>query len=135
MDPVTLFDRLLHHHESNNLFMNPVALDTQYEIFQKTFFTNPSSEEKDLLKLDYLYSQRAYRLPAFLSEKSIFSGKTWKQDRKTPIISFQHKIEISGSKAHLKSMEHPVYYAISHSNNGGGYFHRPILNRIEEPRI
>ena len=135
MDPVTLFDRLLHHHESNNLFMNPVSLDTQYEIFQQTFFANPSCEEKDLLKLDYLYSQRAYRLPAFLSEKSIFSGKTWKQDRKTPIISFQHKIEISGSQAHLKSMEHPVYYAISHSNNGGGYFHHPILNRIEEREI
>ena len=112
--------------------MNPIGLDKQYEIFQKIFFTTPSSENKDLLKLDYLYSQRAYRLPTFLSEKSIFSGKTWKQDRKTPIISFQHKIEISGSQAHLKSMEHPVYYAISHSNNGDGYFHRPILNMIED---
>ena len=80
MDPVTLFDRLLHHHESNNLFMNPVSLDTQYEIFQQPFFANPSCEEKDLLKLDYLYSQRAYRLPAFLSEKSLFSGNTWKQE-------------------------------------------------------
>jgi hypothetical protein len=115
--------------------MNPVALDKQYMIFQETFFPDISCDEKDLLKLDYLYSQRAYRLPGFLSEKSIFSGKTWKQDRKTPIISFHHKIEISGSQALLKSMEHPVYYAISHSNNGGGYFHRPILNRIEEPGI
>ncbi len=135
MDSVALFDQLLNYHETNNLFMNPVALDEQYRIFQKTFFPNISTGEKDLLKLDYLYSQRAYRLPAFLSEKSVFSGKTWKKDRKTPIIPFQHKIEISGSKAHLKSMEHPVYYAISHSNNGGGYFHRPILNRIEESGI
>jgi len=131
-DSVTLFDRLLQYHESNNLFMNPIGLDKQYEIFQKIFFTTPSIENKDLLKLDYLYSQRAYRLPTFLSEKSIFSGKTWKQDRKTPIISFQHKIEISGSEAHLKSVEHPVYYAIAHSNNGDGYFHRPILNMIED---
>ena len=135
MDAVAVFDQLLEYHESRDLFMNPVALDRQYQIFQETFFPALASEDKDLLKLDYLYSQRAYRLPGFLAEKSIFSGKTWKQDRKTPIIPFQHKIEISGSEALLKSMEHPVYYAISHSNNGGGYFHRPALNRIEEPGI
>ena len=135
MDAVTLFDKLLKYHESKGLFMNPVSLDEQYRIFQETFFPDLSGESKDLLKLDYLYSQRAYRLPAFLSEKSIFPRKTWQKDRKTPIISFQHKIEISGSQAHLKSMEHPVYYAISHSNNGDGYFHRPMLNRIEEPGI
>lgn len=135
MDSVALFDRLLEYHETNHLFMNPVGLDRQYEIFQDTFFPNPTSSEKDLLKLDYLYSQRTYRLPAFLSEKSLISDKTWKKDRKTPIIPFRHKIEISGSNAHLKSMEHPVYYAISHSNNGGGYFHRPVLNQIEEPGI
>ncbi|MZG54063.1 MAG: DUF4080 domain-containing protein [Nitrospinae bacterium] len=135
MDAVVLFDQLLAHHESNKLFMNPVGLDEQYKIFLDTYFPNPSCSEKDLLKLDYLYSQRTYRLPSFLSEKSNFPGKTWKEDRKTPIIPFQHKIEISGTQAHLKLMEHPVYYAISHSNNGGGYFHRPVLNRIEEPGI
>ena len=115
--------------------MNPVSLDRQYQIFHETFFPDLASDDKDMLKLDYLYSQRAYRLPGFLSEKSIFSGKTWREDRKTPIIPFQHKIEISGSEALLKSMEHPVYYAISHSNNGGGYFNRPVLNRIEAPGI
>ena len=46
-----------------------------------------------------------------------------------------HTIEILGSRAHLKSTEHPVYYAISHPSNGGGYFHKPILNRIKEPGI
>lgn len=130
MDAVALFDHLLKHHESKGLFMNPVSMDAQYQIFQEAFFSTPSNGEKDLLKLDYLYSQRSYRLPGFLSEKS--SGKTWKQDRQTPIIPFQHEIEISGSQALLKSTEHLVYYAISHSNNGGGYFHRPVLNRIEE---
>ena len=135
MDAVTLFDQLLKFHESRDLFMNPVALDRQYQIFHEAFFPGLASADKDILKLDYLYSQRAYRLPGFLSEKSIFSGKTWREDRKTPIIPFKHQIEISGSKALLKSMEHPVYYAISHSDNGGGYFQRPVLNRIEEPGI
>ena len=115
--------------------MNPVSLDEQYRIFQETFFQNVPSENKDLLKLDYLYSQRTYRLPAFLLDKSGYPRKTWQKDRKTPITSFMHTIEISGSKAHLKSMEHPVYYAISHSNNGDGYFNRPVLNRIIEPGI
>jgi len=135
MDAVALFDQLLQYHESRDLFMYPVSLDEQYRIFQETFFPSLANDDKDLLKLDYLYAQRAYRLPAFLSEKSVFSGKTWKQDRQTPIIPFQHEIEISGSEALLKSMEHPVYYAISHSKNGSGYFHRPALNRIEEPGI
>ena len=135
LDAVALFDQLLAYHESNNLFMNPVALDDQYKIFKDTFFPNLTYSEKDLLKLDYLYSQKIYRLPAFLSEKSNLSRKTWKEDRKTPIISFKHKIEISGNQAHLKLMEHPVYYAISHSSNGGGYFRKPVLNRIKEPGI
>ena len=132
MDAVTLFDKLLHYHDSRGIFMNPVSLDEQYRIFQETFFQTIPSENKDLLKLDYLYSQRTYRLPAFLSEKSGYPRKTWQKDRKTPITSFMHTIEISGSQAHLKSMEHPVYYAISHSNNGDGYFNRPVLNRIIE---
>ena len=135
LDAVALFDQLLAYHESNNLFMNPVALDDQYKIFKDTFFPNPTYSEKDLLKLDYLYSQKTYRLPAFLSEKSNFSRKTWKEDRKTPIIPFKHKIEISGSQAHLKLMKHPVYYAVCHSTNSSGYFHKPVLNRIDESGI
>jgi len=135
MDAVTLFDKLLRYHESRELFMNPMSLDEQYRIFQETFFQTVSSANKDLLKLDYLYSQRAYRLPAFLSDKSGYPRKTWKKDRKTPITSFMHTIEILGSRAHLKSTKHPVYYAISHSSNGDGYFNRPVLNRIIESGI
>ena len=135
MDPVILFDKLLQHYESKSLFMNPMSLDEQYKVFKEAFFPAITSKNKDLLKLDYLYSQRAYRLPAFLSDKSVYSRKTWQEDRKTPIISFKHAIKINGSQAHLKSTEHPVYYAISHSNNGDGYFNRPILNRIAESGI
>ena len=130
MDPVTLFNRLLEYHDSHALLMNPVSLDEHYRIFRDTFYPDPTPMEQDLLKLDYLYSQRSFRLPGILSAKS--PVKTWKQDRKTPIIPFAHEIEISGSQALLKETKHPVYYAIAHSQNGDGYFRRPTVNVISE---
>lgn len=130
MDPKTLFCRLLEYHDSHGLLMNPVSLDEYYRIFQDTLYPTPSPMEQDLLKLDYLYSQRSFRLPAFLSPKS--SGKTWKKDRKTPVIPFNHEIEIRGSQAILKVAANTVYYAISHSQNGDGYFRRPAVNAVSE---
>ncbi len=132
MDPVTLFDRLLKYHDSHALLMNPLSLDEYYRIFRDTFYPNPTPMERDLLKLDYLYSQRSFRLPGILSVKSDPPIKTWKKDRKTPIISFDHEIAISGSQALLKESKHPVYYAIAHSPNGDGYFRRPTVNVISE---
>ena len=124
---------LLEYHDSHALLMNPVSLDEHYRIFRETFYLAPTPMEQDLLKLDYLYSQRSFRLPGILSAKSAPPVKTWKQDRKTPVIPFDHEIEISGSQALLKEVKHPVYYAISHSQNGDGYFRRPTLNAISEP--
>jgi anaerobic magnesium-protoporphyrin IX monomethyl ester cyclase len=130
MDPVTLFNRLLEHHDSRGLLMNPVSLDEHYRIFRDTFYPVPTALEQDLLKLDYLYAQRSFRLPEILAAKS--PGKTWKKDRKTPVIPFDHEIEISGSQAILKVAANPVYYAIAHSQNGDGYFHRPTVNAVSE---
>ena len=59
--------------------------------------------------------------------------KTWEKDRKTPVIAFDHFIEIIGSQAILKMSPNPVYYAIAHSQNGGGYFHRPTVNAVAQP--
>ncbi len=133
MEPVTLFNCLLEHHDARGLLMNPVSLDEHYRIFRDTFYSVPTSMEKDLLKLDYLYAQRSFRLPEILSSKS--PGKTWKKDRKTPVIPFDHEIEISGSQAILKVAANPVYYAIAHSQNGDGYFRRPTVNAISAPEI
>ncbi|MZH03073.1 MAG: B12-binding domain-containing radical SAM protein, partial [Nitrospinae bacterium] len=120
MDPKTLFCSLLNYHDTHGLLMNPVSLDEYYRIFQDTFYPVPTPMEQDLLKLDYLYAQRSFRLPEYLSPKS--HGKTWKKDRKTPVIPFNHEIEICGSRAILKVAANTVYYAISHSQNGDGYF-------------
>lgn len=132
MNPVALFDRLLEYHDTHDLLMNPVSLDEYYCIFQDTFYPTPSPMEKDLLKLDYLYAQRSFRLPGILSTPSNPPTKTWKKDRKTPVIPFDHEIEISGSQAILKTTPNPVYYAIAHSQNGDGYFRRPTVNAISE---
>jgi len=128
MDPVTLFNRLLEHHDGRGLLMNPISLDEHYRIFRDTFYPSPTSMELDLLKLDYLYAQKSFRLPKFLSSDS--PGKTWEKDRKTPVIPFDHEIEISGTQAILKVAANPVYYAIAHSQNGDGYFRRPTVNAV-----
>ncbi len=130
MDPVTLFNRLRDQHVSRELLMNPVSLDEYYRIFRDTLFPSPTPLEQDLLKLDYLYSQRSFRLPEFLASKS--QNKTWKKDRKTPVVPFSHEIKISGSQAILKVAANPVYYAIAHSHNGEGYFRRPTVNAVSE---
>jgi anaerobic magnesium-protoporphyrin IX monomethyl ester cyclase len=130
MDPTALFSRLLDYHDSHGLLMNPVSLDEYYRIFQDTFYPAPTPMEQDLLKLDYLYAQRSFRLPEILSSKS--PGKTWKKDRKTPVIPFKHEIEICGSKAILKVAANTVYYAIAHAQNGDGYFRRPTVNAVSE---
>ncbi len=133
IDAITLFNRLLEYHDSHDLLMNPLSLDEYYRIFRDTFFPAATALEQDLLKLDYLYSQRSYRLPGvLLATKHMPPVKMWEKDRKTPIIPFTHEIEISGSQALLKATPNPVYYAIAHSHNGEGYFRRPTVNAIEE---
>ena len=133
MDPVTLFNRLHDYHDSHGLLMNPVSLDEYYRIFKETFYPDPTSMEQDLLKLDYLYSQKSFRLPGILATKA--AVKTWKKDRKTPVIPFNHEIEILGSEANLKMTPNPVYYAIAQSQNGDGYFRRPTVNAISGSEI
>jgi anaerobic magnesium-protoporphyrin IX monomethyl ester cyclase len=133
MDPVALFNRLLEYHDTHGLLMNPVSLDEYYRIFKETFYSTPTLMEMDLLKLDYLYSQRSFRLPGLLSSKSSPPLKTWKEDRKTPVIPFNHEIQVSGSQAILKVSSNPVYYAIAHAQNGDGYFRRPTINAVSIP--
>ena len=130
MNPTSLFSRLLEYHDSHELLMHPVSLNEYYRIFQNTFYPDPTSMEQDLLKLDYLYAQKSFRLPEILSSKS--SCKTWKKDRKTPVIPFNHEIEICGSQAILKVTTNTVYYAIAHDQNGDGYFRRPTVNAVSE---
>ncbi len=130
MDPITLFNRLRDQHDSRGLLMNPVSLDEYYRIFRDTFYPTPTTIEQDLLKLDYLYSQRSFRLPKILASE--IPSKTWEKDRKTPVIPFNHEIEIRGSEAILKVVPNTVYYAISHADNGGNYFSRPTINFVSE---
>jgi anaerobic magnesium-protoporphyrin IX monomethyl ester cyclase len=132
MDAVILFNRLRDYHDSHELLMNPVSLDEYYRIFRDTFYPTPTLMEQDLLKLDYLYAQRSFRLPGILSSPSTPPGKTWKKDRKTPVIPFDHDIEVCGSQAILKVTTNPVYYAIAHSKNGDGYLNRPTINIVSE---
>jgi len=131
MDPIIIFNRLRDYHDAHDILMNPVSLDEYYRIFRDTFFSAATAMEQDLLKLDYLYSQRSFRLPAVLqTSKHLPPVKTWEKDRKTPVIPFHHEIAISGSQAILKATKNPVYYAIAHSQNGDGYFRRPTVNAI-----
>jgi anaerobic magnesium-protoporphyrin IX monomethyl ester cyclase len=130
IDPTTLFSRLLEYHDSHGLLMNPLSLDEYYRIFQDTFYPAPTPIEQDLLKLDYLYAQRSFRLPQTLASKS--PGQTWKKDRKTPVIPFNHEIEICGSQANLKVAASTVYYAIAHAQNRDGYFRRPTVNAVSK---
>ena len=76
------------------------------------------------IRIDVSYGDGVY--------KSKDAGKTWKKDRKTPIIPFNHEIEICGSQAILKVAANTVYYAIAHDQNGDGYFRRPTVNAVSE---
>lgn len=125
-----LFDRLLAYMEERNLIFRSHNLDEQYRIMLETFSLTEDPLALDLLKLDYLYAQRVYRLPAFLLNRGALKTKTWEKDRKTPVIPFNHEIQVHGPGVRLKPLPQPCYYAIAHPQENSGYLRRPTIHMI-----
>ena len=131
-DPVDVFDRLLNYMEKNGGFGKSLNLEDRYRTLSDAFGLERNSEHKDLLKLDYLYAQRVYRIPPFMKNGSAASikPKTWSGDKKTPVIPFNHEIKILGSRVHLSPSDQPLYYAVVHPENSEGYLHLPKVERV-----
>ncbi|MBI4389955.1 MAG: DUF4080 domain-containing protein [Nitrospinae bacterium] len=132
-NPIGLFDRLLKYMEDAGLFHAALSLDDQYRVFHDAFSLETDPMALDLLKLDYLYHQRVYRLPRFLqkgpAEKSF---KAWRGDGRTPLVPFQHEIQLNGRRASLVPAPQPVYYAVVHPANRSGYMTPPVLKKAED---
>jgi len=135
-DPVKLFDRLLEFMENNGLLFQPSSLDKQYKILHDAFSLGDNALDFDLLKLDYLYSQRIFHLPRFLKSPSGDSGKfrqrTWQGDRKSPIIPFHHEIQWQGAEVELIPSPALQHYVIAHPNDESGYIQRPAIIRVND---
>nr|NIP99172.1 DUF4080 domain-containing protein [Nitrospinaceae bacterium]NIR53365.1 DUF4080 domain-containing protein [Nitrospinaceae bacterium]NIS83769.1 DUF4080 domain-containing protein [Nitrospinaceae bacterium]NIT80568.1 DUF4080 domain-containing protein [Nitrospinaceae bacterium]NIU42889.1 DUF4080 domain-containing protein [Nitrospinaceae bacterium] len=132
--PVALFNHLLEYMESRDLLFLPQSMDRQYQILFEAFSLGEDPGTVDRLKLDYLYSQRVYHLPSFLRSLAPFEGpfrlRTWKGDRKTPVVPFAHEIRANGTSVELRRSPHPCYYAVVHPERRGGYLHRPDIHRV-----
>lgn len=124
--PVDLFNRLLAFMEDQP--HSELSLDSQYRFFADAFSLNDDALSMDFLKLDYLYHQKVYRLPPFMQSGKQF--KTWQEDRKTPLIPFQHEIQMAGSRASLTSVSEPLHYVIVHPEDRYGYITRPAIKRV-----
>jgi anaerobic magnesium-protoporphyrin IX monomethyl ester cyclase len=133
---VTLFNRLLEFMDENNLLFQSNSLDKQYKILHDVFSLGDTDLEFDLLKLDYLYSQRIFHLPRFLKgrteESQRLKQKTWQGDRKSPLISFCHKIQWHGPDVELVPSPAPQHYVIAHPNDDSGYIHRPSVILVSD---
>lgn len=126
---VELFNHLLSYLE--NQPQTALSLDNQYQVFAEAFNLLDNALALDLLKLDYLYHQKVYRLPPFMQKNN--GGKTfkaWQGDRKTPLIPFQHEIKLTGSQAHLTPTQETTYYAVVHPQGQNAYIARPRLERV-----
>lgn len=134
MDPVSVFKKLLQALQSRGHLSDGVSLDNQYRIFSDTFAIEQQSHSRDLLKLDYLYNQRTFRLPTFMQEEEWSlpgpGRSTWEKDRKTPIVPFEHAITAEGAGFRLTPSPTPVYYAIAHPTGRSGYFVRPEIHPV-----
>jgi len=126
---VNIFNSLLEHMESNNLFNQPHSLNAQYKIIHDTFTLNKDPAALDILRLDYLYAQRVYRLPRFL-EIDGARQKTWPGDKKTPLIPFLHTIQIDKGDAEIKTTSSPQFCAVVHAAESSGYLNPPSLNWV-----
>jgi anaerobic magnesium-protoporphyrin IX monomethyl ester cyclase len=133
--PVELFDRLMNHLEDRNLLFNALSLDNQYKAFADTFALENDPLALDLLKLDYLYHQRTYRIPGFLQTPWPGNGKpktrTWPVDRKTPVIPFQHEIRLENTRVQLVPAPHTLLYAVVHPEFSPGYLPQPRIERVD----
>lgn len=131
LSPTEVFNSLLEYMDSNNLSNQPHSLDAQYKIIHDTFSLNSDPASLDILRLDYLYAQRVYRLPRFL--QILETGqKTWKGDRKTPLIPFMHTIRIIKGNAEATPAPSPQYCAVVHPQGSSGYLNPPSLNWISQ---
>ncbi len=134
IQPVDLFTRLLNRKQETHSMDEHLSLDNQFRLFSDTFGLHHDPTSRDRLKLDFLYHRKQFRLPAFMREGSWqlprFERTTWEGDRKTPIHTFTHQLELSETGAQLTPSEHPVYYAIVHPANDSGYFTRPTLHQV-----
>jgi len=128
-DAVAVFERLLEAVEARDGLFKALALDDQYHVLYETFALGDSPLTVDLLKLDYLYAQRTYRLPGFLRDREP-PATTWTKDRRTPVVAFSHAIEISGGRARLTPQPGPRRYAIEHVEDGG-YIHAPVVHPVD----
>ena len=116
--------------EGNYLFNQSHSLNAQYKIIYDTFSLKNDSAALDILRMDYLYSQRVYHLPKFL-EIDGERQKTWAGDRKTPLIPFLHKICITKGNAEVTPTLSPQYCAVVHAENSSGYINPPSLNWVQ----
>jgi hypothetical protein len=126
---VKIFNLLLEHMESNNLFNQPHSLNSQYKIIHDTFTLNNSPATLDILRLDYLYAQRVYRLPQFL-EIDGARQKTWTGDKKTPLVPFLHTIHINKGQVEIKPASSMQFCAVVHPTESSGYLSPPCLNWV-----
>jgi len=126
---VNIFNLLLEHMETNNIFNQPHALNAQYKIIHDTFTLNKDPVDLDILRLDYLYAQRVYRLPRFL-EIDEARQKTWAGDKKTPLVPFLHTIQIDKGDAEIEPATSPQFCAVVHDTESSGYMSPPSLNWV-----
>ena len=129
LSAVEIFNSLLDHMESNNLFSQPHSLAVQYKIIHDTFSLKIDPAALDILRMDYLYAQRVYRLPRFL-EIDGTRKKTWSGDRKTPLVPFLHTIRIAKGDAEITPAPSPQYCAVVHAEDSPGYLNPPSLNWV-----
>lgn len=124
---VSLFNHLLKHMENQS--HSALSLDNQYQLFADAFSLKEECLALDLLKLDYLYHQKVYRLPFFMQQNGK-TFKTWQGDRRTPLIPFQHDIQITGTQACLTPTPETAYYAVVHPEDQNSYITRPLIERV-----
>jgi len=133
--PVEVFRKLISALEKGNRVLNALSLDHQYRIFAETFKLDADPLAWDLLQLDYLYHQRSYRLPGFMTARLASNGssrpKTWDVDRKTMVVPFRHTLEWQGPEPKLIPAPSPVYYAVAHAEVDTSYMSRPRIERVE----
>ncbi len=129
--PSALFRRLLSYMEENDLINRNHSLDNQYKIFSAALNLNKDPVNLDLLRLDFAYSQRAFRFPEFLRRTDGLDKKykVWSGDKKSPLFPFSHNIDLKAGVAVLKPSDETLYYAFLHPEDKNGYISNPVLVR------
>jgi radical SAM superfamily enzyme YgiQ (UPF0313 family) len=121
-EPVDVFKQLMAALEKENRVLNALSLDHQYRIFAETFDLAADLLAWDLLQLDFLYHQRSFRLPGFMTARLASNGrtKTWDGDRKTMVVPFLRRSPRRGGvRLHLPAPDRagrgliPKYILIS----------------------